>query len=79
MRVEASPYTRVQDQFLLPVIIQSSVINEDALSDLRQFLATERPLKMMKTDFYFTVKALFVLEIFQFLLGIFDHVGKWRD
>ena len=46
---------------------------------MRQFLATERPLKMMKTDFYFTVKALFVLEIFQFLLGIFDHVGKWRD
>ena len=79
MRVEVSPYTRVQDQFLLPVIIQSSVINEDALSDLRQFLATERPLKMMKTDFYFTVKALFVLEIFQFLLGIFDQVGKWRD
>ena len=29
-----------------------------ALSDLRQFLATESPLKMMKNAFYFTLKAL---------------------
>ena len=38
-----------------------------ALSDLRQFLATESPLKMMKNAFYFTLKAIFVLKIFQFL------------
>ena len=37
------------------------------LSGLRQFLATERPLKMMKNAFYFNSKALFVLKIFKFL------------
>ena len=38
-----------------------------ALADLRLFLATENPLKMMKNAFYFTSKALFVLKIFKFL------------
>ena len=38
-----------------------------ALSGLRQFLATESPLKMMKNVFYFISKALFVLKIFKFL------------
>ena len=38
-----------------------------ALSGLRQFLTTESPLRMMKNTFYFTSKALFVLEIFRFL------------
>ena len=38
-----------------------------ALLDLRQFLATESPLKMMKNAFYFTLKTRFVLKIFQFL------------
>ena len=38
-----------------------------ALSGLRQFLATESPLKMMKSAFYVTSKALFVLKIFKFL------------
>ena len=28
---------------------------------------------------FFTLKALFVLEIFQFLLYIFDHAGKRLD
>ena len=37
------------------------------LSDLRQFLATESPLIMMKNAFYFTLKILFVLKIFKFL------------
>ena len=31
---------------------------------MRQYLANERPLKIMKNAFYFTVKALFVLKIF---------------
>ena len=39
---------------------------EGAPSSLRQFLAIERPLKMMKNA-YFTSKALFVLKIFKFL------------
>ena len=38
------------------------------LSGLRQFLATEKPLKMMKKAFYFTLKALFVLKIFTFCI-----------
>ena len=37
-----------------------------ALSGLRQFLAVKSPLKMMKTAFYFTPKALFVLKTFNF-------------
>ena len=37
---------------------------KSALSGLRQFLATESPLKMTK---YFTSKAPFVLKIFKFL------------
>ena len=37
------------------------------LECLRQFLATENPLKRMKIDFYFTLKVLFVLKIFKFL------------
>ena len=32
------------------------------------------PLKMMKTAFYFTLKALLVLKIFKFLSWIFGHV-----
>ena len=38
-----------------------------ALSGLRQFLAIERLLKMMRNAFYFTSKALFVLKTFKFL------------
>ena len=43
---------------------------KDALSNLRQFLATERPLKMMKNGFYFTSKALLVCKIFKFEFDI---------
>ena len=38
-----------------------------ALSGLKQFLATESPIKMMKNAFYFTSKALLVLKIFKYL------------
>ena len=38
-----------------------------ALSGLRQILATEISLKMIKNVFYFISKALFVLKIFKFL------------
>ena len=44
------------------------------LSILRQFLATERFLKMMKNAFYFTLKALPVLKILKCLSSIFGHV-----
>ena len=52
---------------------------KSALSSLRQFLATESPLQMMKNTFYSTSKALFVLKIFKFLSGIFRHVSKLLD
>ena len=50
-----------------------------ALSGLRQFLATENPLKMMKNAFYFTLKALYVLKVFTFLFRPLGHVSKWLD
>ena len=50
-----------------------------ALSGLRQLLATESPLKMMKNTFYFTLKALFVLKIFKFLSLLSGHVEKRLD
>ena len=42
-------------------------------------MVAESPLKMMKNDFYFTSKALFVLKIFKFLSWLFRHVVKWLD
>ena len=47
-----------------------------ALSDLTQILATVNSLQMMKNAFYFTLKALIVLKIFEFLSWLFGHVGK---
>ena len=38
-----------------------------AFSGLTQFFAAESPLKMMKNAFYFTLKSLFVLQLFNFL------------
>ena len=40
---------------------------KDALSCLRQYLAIESPLKMMKNAFYFNSKALFIVKIFKVL------------
>ena len=45
----------------------AAVTFKDALSGRRQFSAAESPLKTMKNAFYFTLKALFILEIFKFL------------
>ena len=50
-----------------------------ALAGLRQFLAVECSLKMMKNAFYFTPKALFILKIFEFLLWVLCHVTKQFD
>ena len=50
-----------------------------ALSDLRQFLVNESPLKMMENAFYFTPKALFILKIFTFLSSLFGHLAKRLD
>ena len=58
--------------------IDASVI-KGPFSGLRQFLATKCPLKMMKNAFYFTLKALFVLEIFKFLSLHFSQVKNRLD
>ena len=50
-----------------------------ALSGLRQFLATESHLKVMKNAFYFTSKAFFVFKIFKFLSWLFGHLAKQID
>ena len=47
-----------------------------ALAGLRYFLATKTPLKMMKNAFYFTLKALFVLNIFKFKS---DRKTSWLE
>ena len=36
----------------------------------------ESPLKVMKNDYYFILKAIFVLKIFKFLSWLFDHYQK---
>ena len=46
------------------------------LEGLSKFLITESPLQMMKNAFYFTLKALFVLNVFKFLSWLFAHVEK---
>ena len=52
---------------------------KDALSGLRQFLAIESPLKMMKNVFYFTLKSICVLKIFKLFSWLFGHVEKRLD
>ena len=42
-------------------------------------MATKSPLKVMKNVFYFTLKTLFLLEIFKFLSWLFDLVAKRLD
>ena len=58
---------------------EPSIRIQGALSGLRPFLATGSPLKMMKNAFYFTLKALFVLQIFKLLSWLFGHVAKRFD
>ena len=43
------------------------------------FCVSDSPSKMMKNDFYFILKALFVLKIFKFLSLLFGHVEKCLD
>ena len=49
---------------------------KDALSGLRQFLATENSLRMIKNAFYFTLKALFVTRYLNFCL---DFLVMWKN
>ena len=56
------------------VVSTSSPIFKGSLLGLRQFLAIENHLKMMKNTFYFMLKSLFVLEVFAFLPNLFGYV-----
>ena len=52
-------------------LLQNTLVDlkfKGTLSGLRQFLATESPLKMKKNVSYFTSKAPFVLKIFKCLV-----------
>ena len=50
--------------------------HKGALSNLRQLLATENPLKILKNAFYFILKALLVLKLFKFFSWLFGYVKK---
>ena len=59
--------------------IQHALLNcllKGALSGVRQFLASESFLKMMKNSFYLALEAVFVLKIFKFLSRFFGHAQK---
>ena len=42
-------------------------------------MAIKSSLKLMKNVFYITLKVLFFLKVFHFLIRIFGHVGKRLD
>ena len=48
-------------------ILETHFVLKGAVSCLRQFLATENLLEMMKNTFSFTLKVLFVFKILKFL------------
>ena len=48
-------------------------------SSLGQFLVTERPLKMVKNAFYFTLKALCLLSYLSFCPDFNGDAGKRLD
>ena len=48
-------------------------------SGLREFLANENPLKLMKNTFYFTLNNFFVLKIKIFLSLIFGNAEERLD
>ena len=50
---------------------------EEALTDMRQFLETENPFKMMENAFYFTLKGLLILEKVKFL-SIFEQLNPYN-
>ena len=63
---DSKPQRSGLDIFSLKLSLKESRCNflKGPLPILKQFLATESPLKVMKNTFYFTLKALFVLKIF---------------
>ena len=61
-------------------LLKGLIVNVNgAVLSLRRFLAFETPLKTMKNDLNFTLKAHFVLKIYKFLSWLFGHVEKRLD
>ena len=82
-KVPYRPYLSLFDSKTMKTFLRCereiNLLTKGKLPGLRQFLATESPLKMMKIVFHFTSKALFVLKIFKILSWLFGHVSKRLD
>ena len=76
-----SSWTSVVEHFseIVDVFRPLAICVKDTFSGLRRYLVNESPLKLMKNDFYFIFKALFILKIFKFLSWYFGHVKKRLD
>ena len=60
--------------FAIAILVSEHLWFKSPLLGLRQFLATECPLKMMKNAFYFTLKAFFVpMKITYFCQSNFQY------
>ena len=46
---------------------------------MKQFLATESPLKLTRNAFYFTLQAVFILKIVKFLSLLLGNIEKQLD
>ena len=57
-------------------LMLSDVFFKVTLSGQTRFLATGSSLKMMKNNFYLTLKVLLVFKILTFLSLLFAHVEK---
>ena len=64
---------------IISVFLSLRIKRKGPLSGLRQFMTTESLLKMIKNDFCFMLKDLFVFEIFTFLSQFFGYVEKLLD
>ena len=60
--------------FTEEIINQYTYLDLTLLTGLRQVLATEILLKMMKNAFYSTLKAFFVLKLYKFVSCLFGGV-----
>ena len=60
-------YMLIINQYVASNYLLINSLIKGTLSGLRQFLTIESPLKMMKNPFDFTLKALSVLKMFNFL------------
>ena len=64
-KAEAVPLTGTYCLISLSIFFETcSLLIQDALSDVRQFLTTNSPLKMIKNALHFILNALFALKVY---------------